>query len=65
MTGYPISIEYDKNGVETKIVYPNGLTEEYRFDGNYNLKEIESANQIISYQYNAQWGDCPKKWYLL
>ena len=50
---YPIKIFYDKNGVEIKTLYPNGLSEEYKFDGNYNLRELKSAKEHIIYQYNA------------
>jgi hypothetical protein len=32
------TLTYDKNGVETKVNYPNnGLEESYTFDVNYNL----------------------------
>lgn len=49
----PITIEYDKNGVETRVSYPNGLEESYGFDSNYNLINIQTANKSLHYEYNA------------
>jgi YD repeat-containing protein len=49
---YPIVIHYDTQGIETKIVYPNGLEERYTFNPTYQLIAIETAYQRLSYQYD-------------
>jgi RHS repeat-associated protein len=49
----PLTIEYDKNGVETKISYPNGLEESYTFDESYNLINIQTGKDNFHYAYNA------------
>ncbi|CAA6822159.1 MAG: Unknown protein, partial [uncultured Sulfurovum sp.] len=57
---YPITIHYDKNGVETKTVYPNNLEEHYTFDANYNLINIKTGKTNLHYEYNVN-GEITRK----
>lgn len=56
----PIVIQYDKEGRERKIVYPNGLEELYRYNEANQLIAIKTANQLLSYAYDKV-GNISKK----
>jgi RHS repeat-associated protein len=47
-----INLEYDKNSIVEKRLYPNKESETLEYDKNYNTLKLQSASQEFNYSHN-------------
>jgi uncharacterized protein RhaS with RHS repeats len=47
-----IQLQYDQNAIITTRKYPNTLEEKITYNANYNIEQIQTADETIQYEYN-------------